>query len=189
MAVDAESDGIAGTSVASGCACHGGGATSGDVTVTLTGLPTEYSAEQTYTLTLTITGGPAESGSNSGGFNLQASAGQLLPSDDTTQNEAGELTHTSDGNDVRTWEFTWVAPKFGSVTFSGHGNAVDGDGNPNAADLWNSFSTTVPGPPAPSDPVGFYSADDEPADNTFYITLGLVAMFVIVILLRRSDRL
>ena len=188
-AVVAESDGISGTTVASGCVCHGGGTASDDVTVTLEGLPLEYAAEQTYTLTLTIIGGPAEAGSNSGGFNLDASAGTLLPIDSSTQTESEQLTHTSDGNDVRTWQFTWVAPKFGSVTFTGYGNAVDGDGVAGAGDTWNSFSTTVAGPPAPSEPVGFYSAGDELPDYSFYMILGMVAMTVIVILQRRSDRL
>lgn len=186
-AVLAESDGISGVSVDNGCVCHGGGSSNAAISSQLSGLPTgEYTPGETYELTLAIIGGPDAAGTNAGGFNLRVTGGTITPSDANTQVEDGELTHTPAGNDVRSWTFSWTAPQVGSVTFSGHVNAVDGDGNSNADDAWNSFSSTAEGPPVQGDPVGSQSAG-EPADMTAYVVLGFVAMLVIVVLQRRSD--
>jgi len=184
----AESDGISGPAVDGGCACHGGGAASDSVSTQLTGLPDgEYTPSETYHLTLTITGGPDMAGANAGGFNFRANGGTLVPTDDSTQIENGELTHTESGNDVREWAFDWTAPQVGSVTFSGFVNSVDGDGGSGSDDLWNSFSITTQGPPAKGEPAGFQSADGESGDILPYVALGFVAMLVIVVLQRRSD--
>lgn len=187
--VIAESDGISGMSVDSGCACHGGGSEDASVSAELTGLPEgEYTPGETYHLTLTINGGPDASGTNSGGFNLRATGGTLTSTDDTTQIENGELTHSTSGNDVRTWSFDWTAPTVGTITLSGHVNAVDGDGAASADDAWNSFSVEAQGPPVKGDPVGFQSHTAEPLDMTGYFALGgFVAMLVIVGLQRKSD--
>ena len=75
--VSARQDGITNVST-TGCTCHNPTA-SGDVTVTLTGYPTEYDPDTNYTLTITITGGPAPTGSNQGGFNLKATDGKTYP--------------------------------------------------------------------------------------------------------------
>ncbi|MBT4058815.1 MAG: hypothetical protein HOE69_00705 [Euryarchaeota archaeon] len=186
----AESNGISGGGVDSGCACHGGGTADSGVTVTLTGLPDgEYVPGDAYTLTLTIVGGPDAAGTNSGGFNLRASDGILSPTDDNTQIENGELTHTTTGNDQRSWTFNWVAPQFGSVTFTGYGNSVDGDGSNGATDLWNGVSTTVEGPPVTGDPVGFSVDKGEPLNLIPYISLGFIVMLVAVVLQRKADAL
>jgi hypothetical protein len=142
--VSARSDGIKGQSVA-GCTCHSATA-SGDVTVTLSGEPTEYDPDTKYTLTITITGGPPATGSNHGGFNLKASAGTLaVPSGASDiQIDSGEATHTSAGNDQRSWNIDWTAPAEGAgdVTFTYAGNSVNGDGT-NSGDKWNKGSTTI----------------------------------------------
>ena len=56
----------------------------------------------------------------------------------------GGLTHTSESNDVRTWDFEWTAPADDSqfVDFKIHGNAVNGGDGFNG-DMWNSFETTI----------------------------------------------
>ena len=48
----------------------------------------------------------------------------------------GGLTHTSDGNMQRSWNFTWTAPADDSVTVTMriYGNAVNGDGS--GGDHW-----------------------------------------------------
>ncbi|MDP6098563.1 MAG: hypothetical protein QF831_00240 [Candidatus Thalassarchaeaceae archaeon] len=189
-AVFAESDGISGGGVDNGCVCHGGGTSDSGISVSLAGLPDgEYAPGDSYSLTLTIIGGPDATGANNGGFNLRATGGVLSPSDNSTQIENGELTHTTTGNDQRTWTFDWVAPQFGSVAFTGHANSVDGDGTPSATDLWNSVSETAAGPPAKGDPVGFTSDDGEPLNLIPYFSVGFVTVLVIVVLQRKSDAL
>ena len=68
--------GIGGSSVDSGCLCHGGA--DSDVSPVLEGLPEVYNGSEVYNLTISFTGGPAESGVNSGGFNLRASHGEFI---------------------------------------------------------------------------------------------------------------
>ncbi|HJM19995.1 MAG TPA: choice-of-anchor V domain-containing protein [Candidatus Thalassarchaeaceae archaeon] len=185
-----ESNGISGVGVDNGCVCHGGGTQDAEVSVSLTGLPDgEFSPGSTYPLTLTITGGPNSTGTNNGGFNLRATGGILSPSDGLTQIENGELTHTTIGNDQRSWTFDWVAPQFGSVTFTGYGNSVNGDGAPDTTDLWNVVSETATGPPPKGDPVGFTSDTGEPMNTMPYVGVGLVATLVIIVLQRKSDAL
>jgi hypothetical protein len=142
--VSARSNGMTGVS-SSGCTCHGG-SPSGDVAVSLSGYPTEYDPNTEYTLTITITGGPSPSGSNQGGFNLDASAGTLaVPSGASDiQITSGEATHTSAGNDQRSWDIDWTSPGKGTgdVTFTFAGNSVDGDST-NSGDKWNRGTITI----------------------------------------------
>ena len=59
-------------SSASGCGgCHG---SAGGATVAVSGLPSSYTAGQSYTLTVSVSGGP--SGSN-GGFSIEVDKGQF----------------------------------------------------------------------------------------------------------------
>ena len=138
--------------VDNGCNCHGGGSASEQVTVFISGLPDVYNSTETYQLTVTITGGPDESGSNSGGFNLHANGGTFVSLDNHTRlisepNKGVEITHTSEGNDVREWNVEWIAPldDTDEITFRAYGNAVDGDGVNSVGDLWNSHIVTVEG--------------------------------------------
>jgi hypothetical protein len=142
--VSARPNGITNVSTA-GCTCHNT-SPSGDVTVSLTGNPTEYNPDTKYTLTITITGGPSPTGSNHGGFDLKATAGTLaVPSSaNDIQIIGGEATHTAAGNDQRTWNIDWTAPGGGTgdVTFTYAGNSVNGDGT-SSGDKWNKGSLVI----------------------------------------------
>jgi len=141
-----------------GCTCHSGSATEG-VVITLDGVPENYTAGETLTLTITITGGPEASGENHGGFNLDASAGTLTPFDNTSHLMDGEMTHTEFGNDQRTWQVNWTAPADNTtdITFTAHGNAVNGDGSANSDDKWNKVVVILAG----DTPEGGGTTDDE----------------------------
>jgi len=132
--------------VSTGCVCHSG-ATTSTVTVTLDGVPSNYSGGEIVNLTITITGGPTAAGENHGGFNLVASAGTLSAPDNTTQIMNGEATHTEFGNNQRSWQVTWTAPSENSqdITFTTHGNSVNGDGSASADDKWNRAEVTLAG--------------------------------------------
>ncbi len=186
--VVAESDGISGSTVNNGCICHGGGVADDSITITLSGLPEgNYSPGESYNLTLSILGGGELSGQNQGGFNLKSSSGELTPVDSFTQVENGELTHTTAGNDVREWNFTWTSPDAGSVTFTTYGNAVDGDASPSTQDLWNGFTITVDGPPSQNNKIGFRTDSGEENNSLPYVLFGFVVMLAIVVLQRLED--
>ena len=122
--------------VAGGCTCHGEGAISDDSTVTVEGVPVNWSHGQSYTVYVNLSG-PMSYGINQGGFNLIASIGTLTTLDEYTQVIDGEATHTPEGNDARSWVLEWTAPSSGSrVTFNVLGNAVDGDGIAGNGDHW-----------------------------------------------------
>ena len=120
-----------------GCSCHG--SPSADTTVTVTGLPEQFNASETYPFTVTVTNdamtlwadGIEEDGWNTraGGFRILASKGTVTSVDPTlSQEKEGGLTHTDEGNKFRTWDFEWVAPADDTVftEFTINANAVNG---------------------------------------------------------------
>ena len=161
------------SNVQTGCVCHSGSATEG-VVVTLDGVPDNYSAGESFTFTITITGGPAQGVENYGGFNLVASAGTLAPFDNTSQLMDGEMTHTEFGNDQRTWQVNWTAPADNTrdITFTTHGNAVNGDGSASSDDKWNKVVMTLKGEPTE----GGGTTDDETPGLTLLATLAIVSL-------------
>ncbi|MBG18174.1 MAG: hypothetical protein CMB77_07480 [Euryarchaeota archaeon] len=136
-----------------GCLCHAE-ASSDDVTILLDGVPYAYTPGETYSLTLQIVGGPergAGGTSQSAGFSMRTTLGQLIPADGNTQNWEGDatrLTHTSAGsaysNSDRLWSFDWTAPATdeGLTRFYIAGNSVNGDGNP-TGDQWNRLNFPI----------------------------------------------
>ena len=182
----AYSTGISGEQVRNGCVCHSGSA-SPDVTVTLDGVPSNYSAGDVLNLTVTITGGPAASGDNHGGFNLVASAGTLNPIDNTTQIMDGDATHTDIGNNQRSWQITWTAPSDNAqdITFTAHGNSVNGDATASSDDMWNKVEATIAGvPTGDSDRL-----ESKTPGFTLMATLAIVCLAGIAIQKRRQQRL
>lgn len=106
-------------------ACHGAGA---DLpTVTLDG-PTAVTASTTNIYTVTITGGPAQTG----GVNVSSEEGKgdLHPLDSDLQLLLGELTHSAPKAftaNRTTFRFAWTAPEHnGAVTFYAAGNSSNG---------------------------------------------------------------
>jgi hypothetical protein len=102
-----------------GCSCHGG--PSSDTVVSVTGLPENYNASETYTFTVTVTNdvmalyndGSTEGADpwngRAGGFRILASKGAVASVDPTLSHEMdGGLTHTTEGNALRTWDFEWT---------------------------------------------------------------------------------
>ena len=167
-----------------GCTCHSATPTA-SVSAQLSGVPTTYTPGATYDLTVTVGGGPTPGGSNAGGFDLSVTSGTLaVPANATdVQIKSGEATHTSVGNDNRTWKVRWVAPTSGSVTFHLAVNAVDGDGSPSSADQWNSASVTTK-------PVGDDGETEEKPAPGFEVVMAFTAVAVGVLLLsgRRAMR-
>ena len=139
--------------------CHGGGPSGG--TLSLSGLPANYSPNQEVTLTVTL------SQANRGryGFQLTAiddsgkKAGDLTPNDNRTQlktdvvlgNQRQYIEHTSAGNapsspGVGSWTFKWKAPaqSVGRVTFYFAGNAANGDFTPNGDTIYTNSQSIQP---------------------------------------------
>ena len=163
--------------VPNGCTCHSA-SPADDVQVTLDGVPQSYTAGDEVTLTVTITGGPEVTNAsiNQGGFNLVASGGTFSTLDNTTQLMAGEATHTEAGNDQRSWQVNWTAPTDDSqtITFTAHGNSVNGDGSAGSDDHWNKAEATSAG-----------VVDNETPG--FGLLVGLLSLSVVAIALRPRD--
>jgi len=138
--VTSHSAGIVGQTRA-GCSCH-------NITEALTvspsidGLPGFYEPGKIYDLNLTFEGGPARGPGARAGFDLHASAGQLLVPDGNDQvrqdHSSGELTHTLEGNNATWWSVRWRAPEedTGTVTITLVTNVVNGDGVQTPSDRW-----------------------------------------------------
>lgn len=124
--------------------CHFGGPTGG--TLSINGLPANYSPNQEITLTVTLT----QPNRQRFGFQLTAiddngkRAGDLITNDNRTQtqtntvngNQRQYINHTGQGNAPTSagqgsWTFRWKAPaqNVGRVTFYVAGNAANGDFN------------------------------------------------------------
>ncbi|MDP6233492.1 MAG: PKD domain-containing protein [Candidatus Poseidoniaceae archaeon] len=104
-----------------GCGCHGYNV----VTAQLSGVPNEYTASATYTLTVGMGTSP-----NTGGFNLEVNKGQLSNPDANSKVNANGRQATHDYSPGTTsWTFDWTAPSAGSgsarfdlAVLSGNGN-------------------------------------------------------------------
>ena len=124
------------TDLSSGCVCHGGGLESTEATVTMEGLPENWEVGETYDIFINLSG-PESTGINTGGFNLQVTSGTLTSQFDAVKIEDNEATHTTIGNDQRSWVIQWTAPSsHGSTTFNVLANAVNGDGSAGQGDHW-----------------------------------------------------
>lgn len=127
-----------------GCTCHGDGAASNDVVVSISGVPRAYTLDQSYEFTISL-----QHASNAeGGFMLwDYNNGALTPGEGSqpVAEEPGALSQSAAGND---WVVTWTAPSsdVGIIPFQLVGNAVNGNGNFDAGDTWNivSFSISPP---------------------------------------------
>ncbi len=128
------SGGITGRTT-TGCTCHGT-LSAGNSIITISSSPDIFSgagfaAGNTYTLTVTVTGGPI---GNSGGFNLKASAGTFSNPSAAAKLQSGEVTHKNPSS--RSWTVDWTAPTTptDSVVFNFAGNAVNNNGDSSGDD-------------------------------------------------------
>ncbi len=127
-----------------GCTCHGDGAPSTEVVVSISGVPRSYSIGESYEFTISLQHASNEDGGfllwdyNSG--TLQAGEGSQ-----TVPEESGALSQSEPGNN---WVVTWIAPDsdIGSVSFQLVGNAVNGNGQFDGGDLWNILSFSISAP-------------------------------------------
>lgn len=128
------SGGITGRTT-TGCTCHGT-LSAGNAVVTISSSPDIFSgagfaAGNTYTLTITVSGGPI---GNSGGFNLKASAGSFSNPSSAAKLQSGEVTHKNPSS--RSWTVDWTAPTTptDSVVFNFAGNSVNNNGDSSGDD-------------------------------------------------------
>ncbi|MDP6870495.1 MAG: hypothetical protein QGI21_06980 [Candidatus Poseidoniaceae archaeon] len=128
-------------SSSSGCSCH----YAGSATVSISGHPASYTAGQTYTLTVSVTGSMSGSG---GGFSLDVNKGSLSVggiSISVSVNSAGNsATHQITGNNQRSWTVDWTAPATGSgtVTIGVAGMLTNSNGQ-NTGDAWGTASYQI----------------------------------------------
>lgn len=154
-----------------GAICHSEKA-SDDVKPILLGLPVKWAPGATYTLTVSVRGGPPADltrGGHAGGFNLRASDGELAPaSKDTVMRSErgetwhdmtagshsntpfardtwGEVTFTHLGANAREWEVLWQAPDEGGgdVHFDLAVLSANGDHAASTEDQWAIASFAV----------------------------------------------
>ena len=165
-----------------GCTCHGGA--SPDTSVLVDGLPESYNASETYTFTVTVVndvmtlyddGGDDWNG-HAGGYRILVSHGDVVAVPESQGHIMdGGLTHTSEGNTVRSWTFEWTAPAADdlNVEMTVYGNAVNG-GAGSGGDYWNSVVLNIPGINAGS------VAPSASALIIFLTSIGLAAGLIFV---------
>ncbi len=109
--------------------CHQG---EGSAEIKIDGLPKKYVPGKVYKMTLIIESGNQSFGDNAGGFAMEASAGELVVTDNkNTQISEGLLTHTQEGAALRKWTFGWKAPADKKdVDLTIMGVAANGDFSP-----------------------------------------------------------
>jgi len=127
-----------------GCACHGDGAPSTEVVISISGVPRAYETGITYEFTINL----QHASNSNGGFMLwDHNAGVLSPGDGTktVDDEPGAISHSSIGND---WAVNWTAPQsdIGNVAFQLVGNAVNENEAFDSGDKWNILSFSISAP-------------------------------------------
>ena len=120
-----------------GCGCHGG---KGGVTAQLTGVPTAYEAQTTYTLTMGMSTTPSIAG-----FNLDVNRGTLSNGDANTQvsSNGRQATHGYSPG-TTSWTVDWTAPASGSGSVLFKLAVLSGNGNGGTSgDDHNTYSVSI----------------------------------------------
>jgi hypothetical protein len=111
-------------------------------TVTVTGLPIEYTPTQAYSVDISVSGGPA---TTRGGFNLEVTAGTLSTTDVNVQIDAPPTQAAHDNENQRAWNVDWTAPTAGTGDVTFYLAAMAAGDPPNRdGDSWKFYSTIVP---------------------------------------------
>ena len=160
----------------SGCGggyCHGSNT---NAVVSMSGQPASYTPGQSYTLSISVTGGASAS---QGGFSLDVSTGTLSAGGIgimSVKVNAGGTSATHTTNSYRSWSVDWIAPSSGSgvAIFDLAGNAADGNNN-NNGDNWDAVSYQVPevGGPSPNTPPSVSNLQLSPSNPVTTDTLTL----------------
>ena len=130
--------------IETGCTCHGGGAPSTEVVVSVAGVPRAYNVSETYEFVISL-----QHASNSeGGFLFwDGDIGTLTAGEgsQSVPDKPGALSQSEPGND---WIVSWTAPSedMGPANFQLVGNAVNGNGNFDEGDKWNILAFTISEP-------------------------------------------
>jgi hypothetical protein len=131
-----------------GCSCHNM-TEALSVEALLDGLPGSYVPGEVYDLEVSFAGGPAVVGGPTTGFDLHASAGELIAPSGTDQVRidpaSGEATHSMEGTNASTWGLKWRAPgeETGQVTLTLIVLVGNGDGAQAPDDAWGREVWTV----------------------------------------------
>jgi len=157
---------------ASGCSCHYGGS----ATVSMSGQPATYTAGQTYTLSISVSGGVSGS---AGGFSLEVDKGTLSTGGvgimAVKVNAAGNsATHTT--SSYRSWSVDWTAPSSGSGTTQFNLAGLTANGNSqNTGDAHGTAIFQVPegGSPPPNNPPSVSNLQLTPSNPTVLTGLAL----------------
>jgi len=157
---------------ASGCSCHYGGS----ATVSMSGQPATYTAGQTYTLSISVSGGVSGS---AGGFSLEVDKGTLSTGGvgimAVKVNAAGNsATHTT--SSYRSWSVDWTAPSSGSGTTQFNLAGLTANGNSqNTGDAYGTanYQVSEGGSPPPNNPPSVSNLQLAPSNPTVLTGLAL----------------
>ena len=115
-----------------GCSCHYGGTAN----VSMSGQPTTYTAGQTYTLSLSVSGGVS---GTAGGFSLDVNDGTFSTGMGimAVKVDSSGLSATHTTANYRSWSVDWTAPATGAgqITFNLAGLTASGDSS-TGGDAW-----------------------------------------------------
>ena len=131
-----------------GCICHGSQDTSTELIIL--GLPTEFESNTSYNFSLEVRSSAVNisPGEEAGGFRIEISSGGIQFDEELAivQKLEEGWTHTTLGNKVRSWNFTYISPSdnttYTDITING--NAVNGN-DQSTGDAWNSAVIRIPG--------------------------------------------
>jgi len=165
-----------------GCICHGSQDASTELI--LFGLPSQFESNTSYNFSLEVRSSEVSlsTGEEAGGFRIEIFGGDIL-FDETlghVQKLENGWTHTTSGNKVRSWNFTYISPDDNSTytDLTINGNAVNGNGQ-STGDAWNGTIIRIPGIA--------YVGDIEPTSNdasldTLDYTVGSIALGGLIVL-------
>jgi len=131
-----------------GCSCHGGGAPSADVIVSISGMPDSYNLSTNYTFTVSVDSSESKAGGflmtdyGAGNFTWDVATKILYTADVN-----GTISH-SEPNEDKSWVVYWTSPdqEVGLVRIALVGNAVNLNDAPDEGDLWSIRYITIDPP-------------------------------------------
>lgn len=170
-----------------GCICHGSKDTSTELIIV--GLPTTFESNTSYNFSLEVRSEEVSSspGKEAGGFRIEVSSGDIQFNEELGHVQKLEQgwTHTTSGNKVRSWNFTYVSPSDNTTyaDFTINGNAVNGNGQ-STYDAWNGTIIRIPGTNYTGELEP--TSTDESLDTLDYAVgsialVGLLAVAIIII--------
>jgi len=133
-----------------GCSCHMDEQLN-EGTYLLKGIPSKYSPDAIYNITLSINDTNVVSEQNAvryGGFLATVNEGAYVADDNYWVSGAGEyISHNDNSNNIRNWTFQWTAPEDGAgdALFTIYFNVVNGAGT--GGDQWSYLTAISLGTP------------------------------------------